>query len=110
VPRAAGIVRSLNIERAQALRSGSRPRDRNGRAAGKRLPANRELEIHTRRIKPQARVVTDRKVAVGEKPLYVIGVVTQLQRQPRSIRAYKRKVLEEHSVTANVQARDTCSI
>ena len=54
--------------------------------------------------------MTDRKVVVGEKPLYVIGVAAHLQRQPRSIRAYKRKVLEEHSATANVQTRDTRSI
>lgn len=55
--------------------------------------------------------MTDRKVAVGEKPLYVIGIVAHLQRQSRPIRAYKRKVLSEYPVTApEVQALHTCSI
>lgn len=49
--------------------------------------------------------MTDRKVAVGEKPLYVIGIVAHLQRQPRPIRAYKWKVLSEYPVTTTeVQA------
>ena len=43
--------------------------------------------------------MTDGKVALGEKPLHVIGVAAHLQRQPRPIRAYKRKVLSEYAVT-----------
>src|SRR5215468_6650413 len=103
MPCAAGIVRSLDIERTQTLQSGSCPRDRNSRTTGKRLSSNRRFEIHHRRLKSQARVVTDRKVTVSEKPLHVIGVVAHLQREPCSVRAYKREVLEEHSVTGNVQ-------
>jgi hypothetical protein len=50
------------------------------------------------------------KVTGGEKPRRVVRVIAHLQRQPRPVGAYKRKVLEEHSVTANVQTRNTGAI
>jgi hypothetical protein len=47
--------------------------------------------------------VTNGKIAAGEKPRRVIGVVAHLQRQTRAIRANERKVLKEHSVAADIQ-------
>lgn len=54
--------------------------------------------------------MTDGKVPTGKKPLRVIGVVAHLQRQPRPLGAYKREVLGEHSVAADIQTRYTCAI
>lgn len=103
MPCAAGVVRALNVERAKTLRGASCPGDRYNRAAGKRLPANRGLEIYVRRLKSQTRVVTDGEVTTGKKPFRVIGVIAHLQRQTRAICAYERKVLKEHSVAADIQ-------
>jgi hypothetical protein len=47
--------------------------------------------------------VTDREVTTGKKPFCVIGVIPHLQRQPRPVGAYERKVLKEHSVAADIQ-------
>jgi hypothetical protein len=47
--------------------------------------------------------VTDGEVTAGKKPFRVIGVVAHLQRQPRPVGAYERKVLKEHSVAADIQ-------
>jgi hypothetical protein len=54
--------------------------------------------------------VTDRKVARSEKPLYLIRIAAYLQREPRAIRAYKRKLLSEYPVTTDVQALHTGAI
>lgn len=54
--------------------------------------------------------MTDGEVTTGKKPFRVIGVVAHLQRQPRSVGAYERKVLKEHSVAADIQTRYTCAI
>lgn len=103
MPCAAGVVRPLNVERAQALRGTGYPGDRYNRAARKGFSANGRLEIYIRRLKSQTRVVTDGEVTTGKKPFRVIGVVAHLQRQPRPVGAYERKVLKEHSVAADIQ-------
>jgi hypothetical protein len=54
--------------------------------------------------------VTDGEIAVGKEPRGVIRVIADLQSQPRTVGTYKRKILKEHSVPADVQTRYTCPI
>ena len=70
---------------------------------GNDSPPTGRLEIYAWRLKSQARVMTDGEVTTGKKPRRVIGVVAHLERQSRPIGAYKWKVLEEHSVAADIQ-------
>jgi hypothetical protein len=54
--------------------------------------------------------VTDGEVAAGKEPRRIIRVIAHLQREPRTVCAYKREILKEHAVAADVQTRYTCPI